>query len=242
VDLPDIVQIQQFSADGCINSISEFCFMFVKKMPGGGVLYSDTSQFSGNNIVYVYPDNRTALKGHFDKAEMVSSSFCEVVWQTCSKTFMIVENLDPCKEIFEYSPATKILFCSSPLQSDPYEEQLVEVKDSLIVDAGQGLFAKKDVEQGTVISFYNGVRVDHDEDDTSPSDYNIAFDTTHDIDVPDDMARTETYKATLAHKACHSFDPNCDFEFYHHPRFGPIRCLVTTRRVAKYEEVTVNYR
>ena len=189
--------------------------MFVKKMPGGGVLYSDTSQFSGNNIVYVYPDNRqgqniktliaivfsrTALKGHFDKAEMVSSSFCEVVWQTCSKTFMIVENLDPCKEIFEYSPATKILFCSSPLQSDPYEEQLVEVKDSLIVDAGQGLFAKKDVEQGTVISFYNGVRVDHDEDDTSPSDYNIAFDTTHDIDVPDDMASTETYKATLAHK------------------------------------------
>lgn len=35
--------------------------------------------------------------------------------------------------------------------------------DSLIKGAGQGLFAKTEVEANTVISFYNGVRITHTE-------------------------------------------------------------------------------
>lgn len=37
------------------------------------------------------------------------------------------------------------------------------VADSLIKGAGQGLFAKIDVEANTVMSFYNGVRITHTE-------------------------------------------------------------------------------
>lgn len=35
--------------------------------------------------------------------------------------------------------------------------------DSLIKGAGQGLFAKKNAEANTVMSFYNGVRITHTE-------------------------------------------------------------------------------
>lgn len=39
----------------------------------------------------------------------------------------------------------------------------VFVADSLIKGAGQGLFAKTDVETDTVMAFYNGVRITHTE-------------------------------------------------------------------------------
>lgn len=39
----------------------------------------------------------------------------------------------------------------------------VFVADSLIKGAGEGLFAKADAEPGTVMAFYNGVRITHSE-------------------------------------------------------------------------------
>ena len=47
----------------------------------------------------------------------------------------------------------------TPHLPDPYEAIFVEVRQSCIKDAGQGLFAKTNIEQGTIISFYNGVKV-----------------------------------------------------------------------------------
>ncbi len=40
----------------------------------------------------------------------------------------------------------------------------------------------------------------------------------------------------------HSFEPNCEFDLFDHPRFGVVHCVVTVRDVAKAEELTVNYR
>ena len=44
------------------------------------------------------------------------------------------------------------------LQRDPYEESLVEVRQSLVAGAGEGIFMKQEVEANTVVAFYNGVR------------------------------------------------------------------------------------
>ena len=55
-----------------------------------------------------------------------------------------------------------LLHVRTPHLPDPYEAIFVEVRQSRIKDAGQGLFAKTDIEQGTIISFYNGVKVGAD--------------------------------------------------------------------------------
>ena len=55
-----------------------------------------------------------------------------------------------------------LLHVRTPHLPDPYEAIFVEVRQSRIKDAGQGLFAKTDIEQGTIISFYNGVKVGDD--------------------------------------------------------------------------------
>jgi hypothetical protein len=50
-----------------------------------------------------------------------------------------------------------------PLLKDPLEDTYVEVRSSTIKEAGEGLFLKKAVKAGTVVGFFNGVRVDvHD--------------------------------------------------------------------------------
>ena len=44
------------------------------------------------------------------------------------------------------------------LQRDPYEDSLIEVRQSLVDGAGEGIFLKQEVEANTVVAFYNGVR------------------------------------------------------------------------------------
>ena len=59
---------------------------------------------------------------------------------------------------FERDISTNQCISRQPLLPDPYENLFVYVDESLIPDAGEGLFAKVDIEADTVISFYNGTR------------------------------------------------------------------------------------
>ena len=59
---------------------------------------------------------------------------------------------------------------------DPYESKMVEIKDSGIDGANEGLFAKKNLEVNQTVAFYNGALVkvdtDHDYDDQDSSETN----------------------------------------------------------------------
>ena len=95
-----------------------------------------------------------------------------------------------------------------------------------------------------MISFYNGVRYDTCDTtlqfDNSP--YKISFTEDYDLDIPVTMVNLEKYRATLGHKVCHSFTPNCEFDNFQHPRFGLIKCVVTLRPISQGEELTVHYK
>ena len=60
---------------------------------------------------------------------------------------------------FRHWPSTLSDVTCPPLQEDPYEKRRVEVRGSGISGAGDGLFAKKDLEAGETAAFYNGIRV-----------------------------------------------------------------------------------
>ena len=62
------------------------------------------------------------------------------------------------------------------------------------------------------------------------------------INVLESYWPIHVFRATLGHKANHSFTKtNVQFGFVYHPRFGYIRSLVTKRDIKKDEELFVNY-
>lgn len=123
---------------------------------------------------------------------------------------------------------------NQPLVPDPYEQHTVYVApSSLGVEAGEGLFARIDLPAGVCVSFYNGVKQTEAETERRHWRYNgncIALDESAglDIDVPQQLATTDHYCASLGHKANHTFDrrrQNCEYGHYYHPRFGHIKCV-----------------
>ena len=177
---------------------------------------------------------------------------------SCARTDSIPVPLmsKPSDVIYSFDPASPAVFCRTPFLSDPYESLFVEVKPSQIKNAGEGLFAKIDIDVGTVISFYNGIRVRSGHDWERPTPYKMLLDETSDIDLPENMTRLESYRATLGHKVClffqtysfksflqvcHSFEPNSETDVFFHPRFGLIRCIATIDNIKAGEEILINY-
>ena len=58
-----------------------------------------------------------------------------------------------------YWKSTKDDIQCPPLQVDPYEATLVNVRQSCVEGGGEGAFAKQDIKAGTVIAYYNGIRM-----------------------------------------------------------------------------------
>ena len=110
------------------------------------------------------------------------------------------------------------------------------------------MFARRDTPADTVISFYHGlVYKPGEEVSTDNTDYMIFLDWnntdhSHSLDVPPHYWSHHNYRASLAHKANHSFQPNCGFRRFAHPRFG-LSCLAITtfKLIQAGEEIFVNY-
>uniref|UniRef100_A0A8D1M903 Histone-lysine N-methyltransferase SETD7 n=1 Tax=Sus scrofa TaxID=9823 RepID=A0A8D1M903_PIG len=186
--------------------------------PDGGSLVGEVNEdgeMTGEKIAYVYPDERTALYGKFIDGEMIEGKLA---------TLMSMEEGKP---HFELMPGSKVY-----------------VAESLISSAGEGLFSKVAVGPNTVMSFYNGVRITHQEVDSRDWALNgntLSLDEETVIDVPEPYNHVSKYCASLGHKANHSFTPNCIYDMFVHPRFGPIKCIRTLRAVEADEELTVAY-
>ena len=122
--------------------------------------------------------------------------------------------------------------CKEPLLPDPYESHYCQIKQSKIKGAKEGLFAKRDLPKDFIVCFYNGVRlrsdeIEKDKDDWEANAYKIIDLQGADengvegvLDIPEKFISLKNYKASLAHKANHSFKPNGKFILFHHPRFG----------------------
>ncbi|MGH0127016.1 UNVERIFIED_CONTAM: hypothetical protein FKN15_027876 [Acipenser sinensis] len=146
--------------------------------------------------------------------------------------------------VYTFDKSTSACISTNCLLPDPYESERVYVADSLIAGAGEGLFAKTEAESNTVMAFYNGVRITHetvDSRDWSLNRNTISLDEDTVLDVPEPYNNVKRYSASLGHKANHSFTPNCIYDPFVHPRFGPIKCIRTLRAVESDEELMVAY-
>jgi len=228
---------------GCFNrgSLIGVCW---RSLPGGGFLISPSWDFTGSGVIFLYPDCRTGLVGTFRGCDAERARLSEVVDSEDVVQDMLKFPVmsPPQGDWFTFQPATPACFCRNPFLPDPYEATFVRVRESRISRAGQGLFAVCDMDQGTVISFYNGVKVRPGADSDRPTPYRMILDETSDLDMPDSVGENlEVYRATLGHKACHSFRPNAETDVFYHPRFGLIRCIATLTQIKRGEEILIDY-
>ena len=197
---------------------------------GGSVMgrTNEDGVLSGTGIAYVYPDKQTALVGEFNDGELVKAkaAVLETNMETFPPKFKFLTN-SPIE--FLYDESSRDCISNYPLLPDPYEQWRVYVTQSTIPNAGEGLFARKDLLEGEVASFYNGIRLTHEEVDSrdwSRNQNTISLDDDTVIDVPEEYCTLDKYCASLGHKANHSNSPNCEYKPFHHPRFGFTKYLL----------------
>ena len=131
--------------------------------PGRSWLYGSIDsrgRCSGYSNAFIYPDLNTILLGHMQDENMVKAHESSIVGLTMKSGMLYLK--------FRYISGPEYKFCPSTLnkvrcnwlQDDPYERKIVYSGPSRMGDhAGDGLFLRKDVPAGTVIAFYNGIRV-----------------------------------------------------------------------------------
>ena len=218
-----------------------------KGMIGGGYLIGkvdSAGELTGDDIAFVYPDFRAAIKGEFSDGVLKSGQECRVISSKQIGGVIVPIYSKPCGPFFCHDPASSVRICSQPLLEDPWERSMVEVRPSSLEQAGEGLFAKEDLPAKTIIALFAGVKLKTSTlaaQNRARSDYRIRLNADLDLDIPHECLSTSVYKATLAHKANHSFVPNATFDLMEHPRFGLIRALSSTVDIAKDEEILVNY-
>ena len=124
-----------------------------------------------------------------------------------------------------YDPSTFMRISRTPLVRDEYEEETVYVAGSGTAGAGEGLYVRRSVGVGGLVAVFNGVRIKKTRNvsvkagDEEWSDYRLTLDRSTDLDIPPDCETEATYRASLAHKACHSFgQKNAAFKELYHPR------------------------
>ncbi|KAK1175227.1 histone-lysine N-methyltransferase SETD7 [Acipenser oxyrinchus oxyrinchus] len=202
---------------------------------------NEEGEMTGSKVAYLYPDGRIALHGKFIEGDLIEARLA---------TLTSVDNgrpqfeIQPDSPVYTYDKSTSACISTNCLLPDPYESERVYVADSLIAGAGEGLFAKTEAESNTVMAFYNGVRITHeavDSRDWSLNSNTISLDEDVVLDVPEPYNNIKKYSASLGHKANHSFTPNCIYDPFVHPRFGPIKCIRTLRAVESDEELMVAY-
>jgi len=128
-------------------------------------------------------------------------------------------------EKYHFDESTATHLSSQPLLRDPYEAQYCYTKRSTISEAGDGLFARRDVPDNFVIAFYNGFRLPIHQIDRrkwEQNQYTLQIDDDVVVDLDPYHSKTSHYCATLGHKAncLIGQQANAKYDFYyHHPRY-----------------------
>ena len=192
---------------------------------GGSVIgvVSENGQLTGDSIAYIYPDKETALIGQFKNGQLVKARPAKIEATVNNKQLPNFSYRKDYPGSVSFDVSTHDTLSQQPLLGDVYEQDRVCVKRSLIENAGEGLFAKVDLDQEEIASFYNGIRLSHDEVDSrdwSLNDNTLSLDEDTVIDVPAEYISIKTYCATLGHKANHSKHPNCKYDVFCHPRYS----------------------
>ena len=134
------------------------CWLRVR---GGSWLCGDMDpawRLTSENGSYLYPDLETGYNGVFRHGVMVAARAAIIVADKVLDSILRVKVAEVWGPGREFKEASEETLSTLPLLRDPYEERLTEVRSSEVPGGGEGLFAKVDIEPGTLVAVYNGVK------------------------------------------------------------------------------------
>jgi len=149
-------------------------------------------------------------------------------------------------------------------RTDPHERRSVIVGLSGVPGAEQGIFARRNLFIGDVISYLGGLKTyrrnflfgnmtQSEREDAGAMFYNFGNNAPPRwqvppnmvIDIPDPYRNTAEYRTTFGHKVNHKFcsfgECNSRFRMVIHPFMGKLVCVVATEDIQKGEEIFVDY-
>ena len=134
-------------------------------MLGGGWLVGrvdNAGAFTGTDIAFLYPDLSTALVGEWRDGQLVAGCSARLtalqeVHGVLVPSFTISDSSSD--NLYERWISTDLRMLCPPHRQDPYESTLVRVAKSEVEGGGEGLYARKYIPAGTLIAYYNGIRM-----------------------------------------------------------------------------------
>lgn len=97
---------------------------------------------------------RSVIFGKFAKGVLISGRFGQVVGSSLNNGVVYPKSGHYQTTEFTFDPSTSSRISKFPLLADPWEFELVEVRDSDLLPGQHGLFAKVDLEDGIVFSLF----------------------------------------------------------------------------------------
>ena len=132
---------------------------------GGGYMVGEVDragELTGDKIAFIYPDFRTAIRGQYELGVLVTGHLCQVLSSAQTEAGVIIpvfgDTIDP-DLAYHHDPASHVTISKWPLVRDPWEDSMVEVRQSKMEQAGEGLFAKTDLPAKTIIALFAGVKL-----------------------------------------------------------------------------------
>ena len=234
--------------------------MAIRGLIGGVLIFgrvSSDAKISDKKAAVLMPDLRGAFEAIVVEDEFVRGQQVEVVDIRYQDNLPLPTLSPPLSQtVYRRDVSTALVISRTPLVADPWERERVEARASEVEGAGQGLFARRRLERGELVALYNGTRsvpslyedwsdyrsvVSSQSSLSDPVLIRVHLSSACDIDIPEADQSTLNYCATLAHKANHSFSPNCVWSRIDHPRFGLICSLTARERIEAGEEGTGRY-
>jgi hypothetical protein len=120
---------------------------------------------TGADVLFVYPDFETGLLGTFDNGELVVGRAVDVVGERCVEGVKQVEVVDrgAGETVWERAGEEMVRKHLEKFATvmDPYEKKSVYVGLSSIPGAGEGLFARRRMSPGDLVSYFGGWKTFH---------------------------------------------------------------------------------
>jgi len=212
----------------------------------------ETGSMTGDEIIYLYSDLKTALIGKFQNGQMVEAKPSRVIRERCHRGIKEVVVAEPKAKspTLTYHPPNQVQLGNQPKVTDPFDQTQIYIQNTIY---GEGVFAKKKIHKGDIIAYYSGLLWNVAEQPlfTQNQTYEemlevhkmlMGFNETHMFHIPKIYWELPKFRATLGHKVNHSFKSSKGkFAFCYNPRYGHIRSIVATSDINKGEEVLVDY-
>ena len=112
--------------------------------------------FSEGTIIFIYPDMKSVLIGKFKDGIMLKGRHSKIIAERCNNGIKEIKIAKPKDDsvVYKSSPISSIRIGTQPTLMDPYERKNIYSRAGKF---GDGIFAKKNINEGDLIMYYSGL-------------------------------------------------------------------------------------